>query len=275
MPLSWVLKLGDILGLMFYYLFPSRRRITLENLRQAFSSKPYALSSKLTQIARSMARNMGRNAVEFLRLPALTKNNLDSYIHWTGLEHLEQALKLNKGVFMLTAHIGNWDIFASAYALKGYKISLITKRLKIGVLNRFWMSMRSDKNITQLYREGSIREIIGTLRRNELMGFILDQHTHSADGVLVDFLGRPAWTTPGLAVLAQRLEAPVLPTFLIRQPDGTHRAFIEPPIPFVQKDNQAETVRHNTQTYTHALEKYIRQYPDQWIWMHRRWKGSK
>src|SRR3989339_87995 len=94
MPLSTALKCGQVLGLLFYYLFPSRRRITLDNLRQAFSSKPYALSSKLTHIAKSMARHMGQNAIEFLRLPSLTKDNMDAYIKWSGLEHLDNALKL-------------------------------------------------------------------------------------------------------------------------------------------------------------------------------------
>ncbi|MEW6027139.1 MAG: lysophospholipid acyltransferase family protein [Planctomycetota bacterium] len=277
LPLNWALKLGDLLGLMFYHLFPSRRRIALDNLRQAFTHRVYTERSECARrspalIARLMARNMGKSAVEFLRLPALTAQTMDGYIRWVGLEHLEDALRHNKGVFLLTAHIGNWDLFASAYSLKGYNIHLITKHLKIGFLNRFWMDTRSRMNITQHYREGSIKEIINTLRRNELMGFILDQHTHSKDGVLVDFFGRPAWTLPGLAVLAQRLKSPVLPTFLIRQPDGTHKAFIEPAIPFVEKETQKETIRYNTQTYTNVLEKYISQYPDQWIWMHRRWR---
>ena len=281
LPLSLALKCGELLGLLFYYLFPSRRRITLDNLSQAFNNFTHGVYTERSEraphstpalIARSMARNMGKNAMEFLRLPSLTKDNMDNYIKWSGLEHLDNALKLQKGAFVLTAHLGNWDLVASAYALKGYQVNLITKHLKIEFLNKFWMQSRSQKNITQLYREGSIKEIINALKRNELMGFILDQHTHSKDGVLVNFFGRPCWTTPGLAVLAQRLKVPVVPSFIIRQPDGTHKAFVEPAIPFVEKETQEETIRYNTQAYTDCLEKYIRQYPDQWIWMHRRWK---
>lgn len=271
MPLSWALKAGEVLGLLFYYLFPSRRRITLDNLKAA----NLWTSPEVRRIGASMARNMGQNAVEFLRLPSLTKDNMDKHIQWSGLEHLDNALKLNKGVFILTAHLGNWDLVASAYSLKGYQVNLITKHLKIEFLNRFWMAARDQKNITQIYREGAVKEIITALKRNELMGFILDQHTHKSDGVLVDFFGRPAWTTPGLAVLAQRLGAPVVPSFIIRQTDGTHRVFIEPAIPFVEKESQSETIRYNTQVYTNCLERYIRQYPNQWIWMHRRWKTGK
>ncbi|MBI5778696.1 MAG: lysophospholipid acyltransferase family protein [Planctomycetes bacterium] len=281
LPLSLALKSGEVLGLLFHYLFPSRRRITLDNLRQAFAtlhaprSTLHALRYSPALIARSMARHMGRNAIEFLRLPALTKDNMDTYIKWSGLEHLDNALKLNKGAFVLTAHIGNWDLVASGYSLKGYKVNLITKHLRIEFLNRFWLASRAEKNIVQLYREGSIKEIINALKRNEIMGFILDQHTHKSDGILVDFFGRPCWTTPGLAVLAQRYDAPVVPSFIIRQPDGTHKVFVEPAIPFVEKDTQEETIRYNTQAYTNVLERYIRQYPDQWIWMHRRWKTGK
>jgi KDO2-lipid IV(A) lauroyltransferase len=295
LPLSTALKTGEVLGLLFYYLFPSRRRITLDNLRNSASFLPRPLchsreggnpvwrdklqqessSLAINRIARGMAKNMGQNAIEFLRLPSLTKDNMDNCIKWSGLEHLDNALKLQKGAFVLTAHLGNWDLVASGYSLKGYQVNLITKHLKIDFLNRFWMQSRAQKNITQLYREGSIKEIINALKRNELMGFILDQHTHSADGVLVDFFGRPCWTTPGLAVLAQRLKAPVVPSFIIRQPNGTHKVFIEPAIPFVEKESQEETIRYNTQVYTNVLERYIRQYPDQWIWMHRRWKTGK
>jgi Kdo2-lipid IVA lauroyltransferase/acyltransferase len=268
--MGFALKIGEWLGIIAWCLFPSRRKITKDNLRQAFAS--VKTGQQLDNIARSMAKNMGKNLIEFFRLPSFSRENIGNYIEFNGLEHLENALKLKKGVFVLTAHLGNWDLVAAACVLKGYPVNLITKHLRIGLLNKFWLESRAKMNVKQLYREGSLKEIINALKRNELMGFILDQHTKSSDGILVDFFNRPAWTTPSLAVLAQRYDVPVVPCFIIRQNNGKHKIIFEPAIPFEERVTPEETIRYNTQNYTKTIELYVRAYPEQWIWMHRRWK---
>ena len=270
LPLSLALGIGEIIGLLSYYLFPSRRKITKENLKKAFMA--IKTNRQIDNIGKQMAKNMGKNLIEFFRLPALSKNNIENYIEFIGLEHLEDALKLKRGVFILTAHLGNWDLIAAACVLKGYRVNLITKYLKINLFNKFWLDHRARMNINQLYREGSLREIINALKRNELIGFILDQHTKSSDGILIDFFNRPAWTTPSLAVLAQRYNVPVVPGFIIRQNNGRHKIIFEPAISFQEQSTPEETIRYNTQVYTNVIERYIKAYPEQWIWMHRRWK---
>jgi KDO2-lipid IV(A) lauroyltransferase len=289
LPFKIALSLGEMLGLLSYYLFPSRRAITVTNLKltRLWSNL------QINCIAREVAKSMGKNIIEFLRLPSLSQKRMNHYIEWEGLEHLENAFTQNRGVFILTAHLGNWDLIASAVALKGYRVNLITKHLKIGILNKFWLSYRAKMGINQLYRQGSLREIISALKNNELIGFVLDQHTKSTDGIIVDFFNRPAWTTPSLAVLSQRYNVPVVPGFIIRQPNQKHKIIFEPPITFLQprwdgvyppmsirgtvaqQSTNEETIRYNTQVYTNVIERYVRKYPEQWIWMHRRWKKER
>ncbi|MDI6789035.1 MAG: lysophospholipid acyltransferase family protein, partial [Planctomycetota bacterium] len=252
---------------------PYEREATAVPSRQGGTERTSNGASKTKllhgHIARKVARNMGKNIIEFLRLPILTEKKLEGYIEWSGLEHLDNALKLNKGVFILTAHLGNWDLIAAACALKGYRVNLITKHLKINLLNKFWLDYRARMNINQLYREGHLREIINALKRNELMGFILDQHTKSSDGIKVNFFNRPAWTTPSLAVLSQRYNIPVVPGFIIRQNNGRHKIIFEEKIEPCEKDKSPQFY---TQLYTDVIERYVRKYPEQWIWMHRRWR---
>jgi len=270
LPLSLALRIGEIIGILSYYLFPFRRNITLKNLKSAYVQTK--TNQQLHKIAKEMAKNMGKNLIEFFRLPSLSRDNIENYVEFNGLDNLENALRLKKGVFILTAHFGNCDLVASSFVLKGYKVSLITKYLRIGIFNKFWLEYRARMGINQLYREGSLREIISALRRNELMGFVLDQHTKSSDGILVDFFNMPAWTMPSLAVLSQRYQVPVVPCFGIRHKDGRHTVILEPGIMAKEQATPEETIRYNTQIYTNVIERYIRAYPEQWIWMHRRWK---
>ncbi|MBI4713431.1 MAG: lysophospholipid acyltransferase family protein [Planctomycetes bacterium] len=270
LPLRTALFLGDCLGLFAYYAFPRRRRHTHQHLRMALGNQK--TPAELKQIAVRMAKNLGRNVAEFLRLPMLNEKNIDGYIEWSGLENLKEALALNRGALMLTAHFGNWDLAAVACVLKGFPVNLITKYLKNETINRFWLDYRKKMKVKALYRAGTLREIVQSLRDNQLMGFVLDQNTKREDGIFVNFFGRPACTIPSLAVLSQRLNAPVVPILMVRRPGGRHRIFIEKHLLFQKLPDQDEAIRHNTQIYTDIIERYIRQYPDHWIWMHRRWK---
>jgi len=262
--------LGEWLGILAYFVVPSRRRTTFNNLKLSLGrDKP---ESELRRIAWEMAKNMGKNTVEFFRLPIITPKNIDNYVQCRGLEHLEEALKLNRGAFMLTAHFGNWELALATMVAKGYSMNLVTKYLKNELLNRFWLESRRKLGINAFYREGSLKEIIRALKSNGLMGFVLDQNTRRDEGVFVNFFGRPACTIPSLAVLSQRLETPVVPTFIIQKPNGRHCLTFEKHLMFRQPPDSQDPIVYNTQIYTDVIERYIRQYPEQWIWMHKRWK---
>lgn len=270
LPIKSVLRLGELLGIFTYCTIPKRKRIALKNLRAAFGKE--RTEPELRHIVWSMGKNLGRNVMEFLRLPVMTLKDIEHYIEFVGLENLEAALTQGKGAFVLTAHFGNWDLFAAALAFKGYPTNLVTKYLKSEILNQLWLDYRSRVKVNPLYREGSLKEIVRHLKSNEIMGFVLDQSTKREEGVFVNFFGRPACTIPGLATLAQRLETPVVPGFIIRKKGAYHRIVLEPALPFQRCGTIEETIVHNTQVYTDVIERYIRAYPEHWIWIHRRWK---
>lgn len=269
-PVEFALFLGDLLGLLGYYTVPQRKRIALENLRAALGKE--RTEKELRRIVWAMGKNLGRNMMEFLRLPVMTPKYFKHYIKIVGSKNLDQVLTRGKGTFVLTAHFGNWDLCAAALIVNGWPTNLVTKYLRNEVVNQLWLSYRSKVKINQLYREGSLREIIRCLNRNELMGFVLDQSTKREEGVFVNFFGRPACTIPGLATLVQRLDTPVIPCFMVRQKGPYHKIILEPPIPFKKCPTMDETIVYNTQVYTNVLERYIRAHPEHWIWMHRRWK---
>lgn len=270
LPLGVALWLGECLGIIAYITFPSRRRTAFNNLRLALGNAK--TDKELRHIAWQVGKNMGKNAVEFFRLPRLSAQNIDKYLEWDSLDNLVEALKLNRGAFMLAAHFGNWELTAVALSLKGFTVNLVTKYLKNELLNRFWLDTRSKLHINPLYREGSLRDIIKALKTNGLMGFVLDQNTRRNEGIFVNFFGRPACTIPSLAVLTQRLNTPVLPCFTVRKPNGRHRVIIEKYMLFQEPPAGQDAIAYNTQLYTDIIERYIRRHPDHWIWMHKRWK---
>jgi KDO2-lipid IV(A) lauroyltransferase len=269
LPLSFALRIGEGLGLLAYGVIPKRRRIALDNLKHAFPDKPH---SELKHIIRELGKNLGRNIIEFLRLPLMKPADINRYIEFIGLDNLDRAISEGKGVFILTAHFGNWDLLAAAMVFKGYPTNLVTKFLRSELLNTLWLDYRRRVKVNIMYREGSLREIVRHLKNNELMGFVLDQNTKREEGVLVNFFGRPAYTIPSLATLSHRLEVPVVPGFIIRKKGPYHKVVFEPAVTFQKRETLDESIVYNTQVYTDVIERYIRQYPDHWIWMHRRWK---
>jgi Kdo2-lipid IVA lauroyltransferase/acyltransferase len=268
--LRTALGLGAFIGILAYYLYPSRQRIALQNLQLAFGTKLTHAQRK--DIIYRLSKNLGRYAIEFLRFPKLNSANIDDYVTITGLENLQEALKAKRGALILTAHFGNWDLFAVTLALKGYPTNLLTKYLSVSAINTFWLESRKNTGIKQLYREGSLKEIIRCLKNNEIIGFVLDQNTRRDEGIFIKFFGIDACTIPALAVLAQRLNSPVVPAFIVRQKDGRHKAIMDKPLIFESKATLEESIAYNTQLYTNVLEKYIRLYPDHWTWIHHRWK---
>ncbi|MBI4834167.1 MAG: lysophospholipid acyltransferase family protein [Planctomycetes bacterium] len=268
-PATVALQIGEAIGIFGYMVVPKRRRISLENLRFAFPEKK---DSELRRIVFGMAKNLGRNMMEFLRLPAMKLADINRYIEFEGLENLDKALAEGKGVFILTAHFGNWDLLAASMAFKGYRTNLVTKYLKSELLNKLWLDYRKQVKVNIMYREGSLKDIIRHLKANEIMGFVLDQNTKREEGVFVNFFGRPACTIPSLSTLSERLDVPVVPGFIIRKHGAYHKVVYEPALTFQKRDNLEESIVYNTQIYSDVMERYIRQYPDHWIWLHRRWK---
>ena len=218
-----------------------------------------------------MYANLGMNLVEVFRLGKVTDEFLRANIDIEGEEYAREALARNKGAVILTAHMGNWDLLCTVVPRLGYPLTVISKDIKNEGLNEFWMNIRQKFGVKFVPAHHSYRACLTALRKNELIGFILDQNMIRTEGVFVDFFGKPACTTPGMAYMSAQSGAPVVPVFMLRRENGRHLVkvlpLIDPP-----PNREPEVIREFTQRYTKIIEEMIRQYPDQWIWIHRRWR---
>lgn len=268
-PPAWRKALFTSLFALFYHLSPSHRIITLYNLRRAFPEKADA---EIRRIARGAYRNLGIVAAEFFDLPGLNREKVDRDIAVEGLDHCRRALEKGKGVLFFGAHFGNWEMEALAVALLVKPCVVIYRPLDNALLDRLVLKVRGATGNTPLAKERAMRPMLRTLKENGMLGILIDQNVDCYEGIFVDYFGRPACTTDGLALLALHTGAPVLPGHMARQPDGRYRLVLGPEVEVIDTGDRATDIRVNTQRFTKVIEETVRRHPDQWLWLHKRWK---
>ncbi len=269
LPIRLGLWIGRCLGKAVFYLLKSTRKIALDNLDVAFSSSKSAEEKRL--IAREVFENLGKNLIEVVSLIKFNKRNIDRYIKCKGLETIERLLEQGKGGIVLSAHFGNWELMAHYFAIKGYKVNVIARHMRIEQFEQFLARVRKRHGVNILYRDASAKDAISILKKNEFVGVMLDQDMDSVSGVFVDFFGRPAYTPNGPAVLNLLTGAPIIPCFMVRKDFG-HEILIDRPIELSRAGNREKDISENTQRCTRVIEDYVRGFPSQWVWLHRRWK---
>ncbi len=260
------------LFLLFYHLVPRQRLIAAHNLRRAFPEKS---DDEILRIVRGVYRNMGIMAAEFFDIPLLTKENIGELVDAEGLNHCLKALDKGRGVLIFTAHFGNWELVAAAGALLIKPGIVIYRTLDSAFLDHLVRRVRSATGNILLPKEHAMRAMLRSLKRNEIVGILIDQNMAWYEGVFVEYFGRPACTTNGLALLALHTGAPVLPGFIARLSDGRYRFVIGPEVEVARTGNRDADILVNTQRFTKVIEEVVRQYPDQWFWVHQRWKTQK
>ncbi|MFQ5586462.1 MAG: lysophospholipid acyltransferase family protein [Thermodesulfobacteriota bacterium] len=270
LPLPLLQAAGRGLGRLAYRIDRRHRDIALANLTMAFGRE--RSRRELASIAVRLFENLGMNMMEFSRLPWLKRGNLKGYVRCEGLEHLEKALRRGKGVIFITGHLGNWELMAAWYGLKGYPVDVVVRDLDSPLVDDFvrWVRTRSGNRVVPKRR--SMRELLRTLRGGGIVGILLDQNVTWSEGVFVNFFGKLACTNKGAALLAVASGAPVVPTFIVRKGRG-HRIIVGREIEVVNSGDRRSDVIENTCRFTRAIEDMVRRYPDQWFWIHQRWKS--
>ncbi len=270
LPKWYALGLGGSLGHLLYFVLKKRRRIALENLKIAFGDE--MSTDEQAQICRSSFQQIGKTAIEFLRFPKLTFDNIWEEVTVEGKEHLIQALTQGKGAIVFLSHFGNWELLALVYgALIPDRAKAIAFPLKNRYLNALTFQYRERLSLKLITRSQAVRETLRALRENFAVGFFADQNA-GREGVFVDFFGKPASAVRGPATLALKTGAPLLLSMDIRQPNDRHHVLITPAINLEISGDLEQDVQTNTAHILKILEAYIRQYPDQWLWTHNRWK---
>jgi KDO2-lipid IV(A) lauroyltransferase len=263
----FVCALGEAIGSAAWWL-GFRKRVALEGLRLAF---PERTEAERRAIGRAAYRQLGRSLAELAVSRGLSDAELDRLVRFDGWERYEAARALGRGVVVAVAHFGNWELLAKACARRGVPLTAITRALR-GRVNARLLAARREGGLRELPDKGSTTAALQLLRRGETLAVIVDQNMRPSRGVFVEFFGAPACTTPAAAVLSLRADAPLIAAFPVRQPDGTHLVLVEGPfLPPTGTRGRSAAVAL-TQEITRAVERVVREHPDHWFWVHRRWK---
>ena len=269
LPRPLALAAGRGLARMAYTFGGRLRRTGERNLELAL---PRLTADERACILRDCFANLGRLLGEFSHLPRATPESLRSIIECEGLENLEAARKEGRGVLLFTGHLGAWELSSFALSAFGYPMSFLARRLDNDRVEQLVERTRTRFGNRSIDKRSAARPMLRTLRAGGIVGILVDLNTHPHEAIFVDFFGIPASTTSGLATLALRTGAAVLPVFIPW--DEERQRFVlrvDPPLEIERTGDEAEDVRRLTSLFTSVIESYVRRFPGQWLWIHRRW----
>jgi len=271
LPRSAAMRFGAALGDLFYQFDARRRSTALTNLHIAF---PQNSEEENLRILRESCRNLGRVDAVVCQLPRLTPETLSRYVGFRDESAWRRTLAdiEQNGGLILTGHFGNWEMLAYVHALLGHPVTLVHRPMRNPLVGAGIARLRGPAT-RALPKRAAARGVIRTLRHKGIVVIPIDQNQSARLGVFVDFFGMKACTTFGLARLAKLTGAPVYPVFLVRQ-GSSDRHLVEtlPPVGWIDTGDAEADVVANTQRYSDVFEGMLRQYPEQWIWFHRRWR---
>ncbi len=258
-------------GLMhiFYALLPRLRKTAEVNLRIAF---PEWSDAQRKKVIRGMLRNLGWMAAEFVRLPKYTKENIEQIVVLDGHENFLEGQRRGKGVLYLTGHIGAWELSSFAHALYGFPLHYMARRIDNQKIDALVNSYRCLPGNRPIFKNESARVMLKVLKETGTVGILADQNTMPGEAVFVDFFGKQASTTAGIARVALHTDAAVVPGYAVWDESlGKYRLRFEPPVELIRTGDMERDVAENTQKFTRVIEDIIRKYPEQWVWVHGRW----
>jgi KDO2-lipid IV(A) lauroyltransferase len=255
---------------LLFRLQPKLRKTAEFNLRLAF---PDWTDAERKEVTRKMVRNLGWMAAEFARFPRLEKGNIENVVILEGHENFLEGQRRGNGVLYLTGHIGAWELSSFAHALYGYPLHYIARPLDNKRLDALVNQYRCSSGNQPIFKNESARVMLKILKDSGTIGILADQNTMPEEGVFVDFFGTPACATTGIARVALHTGAAVVPGYAYwDETMQKYRLRFEPSVDLVRTGDTERDVFRNTQRFAKAIEEIIRKHPDQWVWVHKRWK---
>jgi KDO2-lipid IV(A) lauroyltransferase len=261
---------GITLAFIVYGLHVRLRRVGMRNLALAFPEKS---KRERRRILRGEFRSLGRQLAEVSLFPKYTAANVTQAVIYDGFENYDRAFARGKGVLFLTGHLGGWELSAFAHSLQGHPLHVLMRPLDNVYLDNLTRRYRTMHGNRTMDKDASPRGLLAAMKAGEVVGILMDTNMTPPQGVFVDFFGVPACTAIGLARVALRTDAAVVPTFTIWDPVlRKYRLRFDPAVELVRTGNDEADAVTNTAHFTKIIEDYVRRYPDQWLWVHRRWK---
>ncbi len=258
------------LGGLLFRLDTKHRRIALNNLGRAFEDE--WSRQDIRRCAEAVFVNLFRLLLEMAWAMRTPPKVMAKRFRIYGMHHFTAARRQGRGVLVLTGHYGIWELLPQAAGLVGLPVSVVYRPLDFAPLESFFEQVRGRFGAEMVTAKGAAREVIRRLRRQENVTLLMDQNVDWYEGVFVDFFGRRACSNKSLALLAMRTGAPVVPVYLSLEPDGGFRVDFAPVVPTRRTGDKQRDIEENTLAYNRVLEGFIRQHPDQWFWVHQRWK---
>jgi Kdo2-lipid IVA lauroyltransferase/acyltransferase len=264
-------RLGNFLYSLSRIAFKRPHRYARRNLRLTQFPKPDLTAKEQDAFIRRVFVHFAKCLVDFLRGPTLTMEELDRIVQAEGFEYAQAAMQAGKGTIIVTAHFGNWEMLGRWLSAKGFPLTVVAREPEDAAFAQYIQKMRENAGFSVLYRGSSVRELLSLLKSNKTIGLLPDQN--SGD-LFIPFFGIPAGTVAGPASLALRTGATLLPTYCIRLPDDTYTLRFLPPIDATPTGDKNADARRIMAEINRVLEGVIREYPDQWLWLHNRWKSA-
>ena len=270
LPLSLARAVGISLAWIFYLFHFRLRRVGMRNLALAFPEKS---AKERARILRGEFTSLGRQLAEVCQFPRFTPQNIDQVVIYDGFANYEQARARGRGVLFLTAHFGGWELSAFAHSLHGHPMHIVMRPMDNPYLDRMITHYRTMHGNKTVDKDDFVRGLLAATKAGECVGILMDTNMTPPQGIFVNFFGFPACTASGLARIALRTDAAVVPGFTIWDRTlGKYRLRFDPAVKLVRTGDLEADILANTQKFTSIIEDYVRKYPEQWLWVHRRWK---
>lgn len=261
---------GIGLGQLVYLLHGKLRRVGMRNLQLAFPQKS---AHERRRILRGEFTSLGRQLAEVCLFPSYTRENVTKIVVYDGFENFERAEARGKGVIYLTAHLGGWELSAFSHSIQGHPLHVVMRGMDNPFLDRFITHLRTMHGNRAVDKDNFVRGLLSAMKAGETVGILMDTNMTPPQGVFVDFFGIPACTASGLARIALRTDAAVVPGFTIWDRElRKYRLRFDPALALIRTGDEEADIVANTALFTKVIEQYVRCYPDQWLWVHRRWK---
>ncbi|MBW2146694.1 MAG: lysophospholipid acyltransferase family protein [Deltaproteobacteria bacterium] len=267
LPESLAFGMGEVMSGIWHKCARKNKMQADQSLKTAF---PRWRSEQRERVVRAVFRNLGRSAIELFRFYG-GKYDLLKHLHIDNIDRLTRALEKGRGVIIVSAHLGNWELLACAASALGFPTRVVANRIRDSRIDRLLYQSRSRAGVAMVFRDERIVHMLRHLRDKEILAILIDQDSHF-NGIFVSHFNQPTYTARGPAILALASGAPIVPVFIARDDDGLHRVYMEEPIVANPSEDREQEIRRITQSCMDIVERYIRQFPDQWVWMHRRWK---
>ena len=267
-PLARAFAIG--IAQLVYLLHFRLRQVGMRNLEMVFPEKSL---NERRRILLGVFTSLGRQLAELCQFPRYTAQNVDDVVVYDGLENYERAYARGKGVLFLTAHFGGWELSAFAHSLHGHWLHVVMRPMDNPYLDRLLQSYRTMHGNKVVPKDDFVRGLLAAMKAREVVGMLIDTNMVPGQGIFVDFFGVPASTASGMARIALRTDATVVPTFTIWDEKlRKYRLRFDPAVELIRTGQVEADIQANTQQFTKIVEDYVRRYPEQWLWVHRRWK---